>query len=332
MSKGKKLLHVKNLRLSLRTDKGAMKIVDGVDLEIYERTTVGLIGETGAGKTVTARAIMGILQPVGETAMWYIEGEVWYKGKDLLKLPKEEARKMRGSETSMIFQNPIPSLHPIEMVGWQTGEPVETHRNVVLGEVRKLVEEYFGKVEISDAKKRFDNFRDQFSGGEAQRILIAMALINNPDLLIADEPTSSLDVTVQRQVLELLKQMKKRFGLSMLFITHNLAVIAEMSDYVYVMYAGKIMEHADVFTIFKKAKHPYTRGLLSAIPRIDSDTFEFGGILGEPATPPYNISGCIFHPRCPYQKEVCRREVPEMIEFKTGHFVACHRVSELDKG
>lgn len=159
--------------------------------------------------------------------------------------------------------------------------------------------------------------------------MIAMALIASPSLLVADEPTSSLDVTVKRQVLELLKAVKKEFGLSMLLITHNLAVIAEMSDYVYVMYAGKIIEHSDVYTIFKKPKHPYTRGLISAIPRIDSDSFEFGGVPGEPATPPYNIPGCIFHPRCRYAKPLCSKKEPLVIEFEPGHFVACHRSSEI---
>lgn len=337
MQDKKEILHVKNLSLSLYGKENMIKIVDGIDLKIHEGETVGLIGETGAGKTVTARSIMGILQPIGEgKPLWKIEGEVLYKGRDLLKLSEEEFRELRGQEISMIFQNPVPSLHPIDIIGYQTGETVEAHEDIdILAKkkekerIKKIVFDYLGKVEIADAEKRYFSLRDEFSGGEAQRILIAMALIANPSVLIADEPTHSLDVTVQRQVLELLKAVKKEFGLSMLLITHNLAVIAEMSDYVYVMYAGKILEHSDVYSIFKKPKHPYTRGLISATPRIDADYFEFGGVPGEPPTPPYNISGCIFHPRCKYAKSICSEKELTMIEFEPGHFVACHRVYEI---
>jgi oligopeptide/dipeptide ABC transporter ATP-binding protein len=338
MQNKKEILHVKNLDLSLYGKENIVKIVDRIDLKVHEGETVGLIGETGAGKTVTARSIMGILEPLGEgKPLWKIEGEVLYKGRDLLKLPEEEFRGLRGQEISMIFQDPVSSLHPMDIIGYQTGEAVEAHEDIEILEKRREIErikhmvfDYLGKVEIADAKKRYYSFRNEFSGGEAQRILIAMALIANPSLLIADEPTHSLDVTVQRQVLELLKAVKREFGLSMLLITHNLAVIAEMSDYVYVMYAGKIMEHGDVYSIFKKPKHPYTRGLMSATPRIDADFFEFGGIPGEPPTPPYNIPGCIFHPRCKkYAKPICSEKEPLMIEFEPRHLVACHRVREI---
>ena len=337
MGNRKEVLHVKDLNLSLCGKEDLTKIVDGINLKIHEGETVGLIGETGAGKTVTARSIVGILQPLGEgKPLWKIEGEIYYKGRDLLKLSEEELRDLRGKEISMIFQNPVASLHPIDIVGYQTGETVEAHEDIELltkrkeqERIKQMVYDYLGKVEIADAEKRYYSFRDEFSGGEAQRILIAMALIATPSLLIADEPTSSLDVTVKRQVLELLKAVRKEFGLSMLLITHNLAVIAEMSNYVYVMYAGKIIEHGDVFSIFKKPKHPYTRGLMSAIPRIDADFFEFGGVPGEPPTPPYNIPGCIFHPRCKHNEPICSEREPPMIEFEPQHFVACHRIFEI---
>jgi peptide/nickel transport system ATP-binding protein len=333
MRNSKELLYVKNLSLSLYGKEQIVKIVDGIDLKIHEGETVGLIGETGAGKTVTARSILSILQPLGKgKPLWKIEGEVLYKGKDLLKLSSEELRQLRGNEISMIFQNPIPSLHPMDIVGYQTGESVEAHEDVESRRLRKMVEGYLGKVEIADAKKRYDNYRNQFSGGEAQRILIAMALIYNPSLLIGDEPTSSLDVTVQRQVLNLLKRIKERFNLAMLLITHDLAVIAEMADYVYVMYAGRILECGDVVTIFKKPKHPYTRGLLSAVPRLDSDFFEFGGIPGEPATPPYDVSGCIFRPRCKYAKPLCREKEPELEEIEPKHSVACLQIDRISNG
>lgn len=328
----KPLLTVKNLHASLRTDGGFVKIVDGVNMVINKGETVGLVGETGAGKTVTAFAILGILQPIGEARpRWKIEGEVLFKGKDLMKLSDEEIREIRGREIALITQNPIPSLHPMEVVGYQTGETLDELDKVESEKIFKLVVQHLGKVEISDAKKRFHNFREQFSGGEGQRILIAMALIRNPSLLVADEPTSSLDVTIQRQILELLKAMKEQFDLSMLLITHNLGVIAEMSDYVYVLYAGTIVEHGDVTSIFKEPAHPFTRGLLASVPRIDQDFFEFEGIPGEPPNPLYPISGCKFHPRCRYATSICSQEVPELIEVKPKHFAACHHLDEVQK-
>lgn len=322
----KPLLSVKNLKASLRTNGQLVKIVDEVDLTINKGETVGLVGETGAGKTVTALAILGILEPIGEARhLWKIEGEVLFKGKDLAKLSEEEMKEIRGKQIALITQNPIASLHPLDIIGYQTGETLDEYQMAKSQEIMKLVLEHLGKVEIADAKKRFHDFRHQFSGGEGQRILLAMALVRNPSILVADEPTSSLDVTVQRQILELLKAMKRQFGLSMLLITHNLGVIAEMSDYVYVMYAGKIVERSDVKTIFYKPLHPYTRGLLATIPRIDRDFFKFEGIPGEPPNPLYPISGCKFHPRCKYAKAVCSQKVPELVEIEPKHFVACLR-------
>lgn len=333
MERGKELLRVGDLRAYLRGFEGMTKIVDGVDLRINEGETVGLIGETGAGKTVTALSILGILQPLGKgKPLWKIEGEVLFKGTDLMRLTQEEMEELRGKEIAFIPQNPIPSLHPIDYVGHQAGEVIEEHESIKRAKVKKLVVEHLGKVEISDAKKRYYHFRNQFSGGEGQRILIAMALIRSPSLVIADEPTSALDVTVQRQVLELLKALKKQFDLSMLLITHHLGVIAEMSDYVYVMYAGKIIEHADVKTIFYKPRHPYTRGLLAAFPRLDIDkgTFAFGGIPGEPPNPLYPISGCKFHPRCRYAKMMCKEKEPQLMEIEPKHWVACLRLNEIE--
>jgi peptide/nickel transport system ATP-binding protein len=330
LKRGKELLHVKNLNISLYGKGELIKIVDGVELKIHEGETVGLIGPTATGKTLTAKAILGILQPVGKRKPdWKIEGEALYKGRDLLKISEEEFRELRGNEISMIFQKPKSSLNPILMIGYQTGETVEVHEEIKRQRLRKMVLDYLGKVELPDAKKRFTFFRHQFSGGEAQRIMIAMAVICNPSLLIADEPTSDLDVTIQRQVLELLKKVKREFGLSMLFITHDLGVIAEMSDYVYVMYAGRIIEHGNVYKVFKEPKHPYTRGLLNSIPRIDMDYFELKGIRGEPPQPPYNISGCVFHPRCEYIKDYCKEKTSTLEEIEPGHYVACLRAREI---
>jgi len=326
------VLNVRNLKASLIGKEGLTKIVDGVTISINKGETVGLVGETGAGKTVTALSILGILQPLGTgKPLWKIEGEVLFKGRDLLKLPKDEMRKIRGTDIALISQNPIPSLHPMDIVGHQTGEAIEVHREIEGSKIKKLVVQHLGKVEISDAKKRYYHFRNHFSGGEGQRILIAMAVIRNPALLIADEPTSALDVTVQRQILQLLKAMKEQFGMSMLLITHHLGVIAEMSDYVYVMYAGKIIEHGDVRTIFSEPVHPFTRGLMAAVPRIDTkkDAFKFEGIPGEPPNPMHPISGCKFHPRCRYVKPICSEEEPQLTETKSKHSVACLRIDAV---
>lgn len=332
MKNARELLNVKNLKICFNAKEGMIKIVDGIDLRINEGETVGLVGETGAGKTVSALSILGILQPIGKgKPLWTIEGEVFFKGRDLFKLPKEEMREIRGTEISFIPQNPIPSLHPVDIIGYQTGEAVEEHEDFERQKIMELVVEHLGKVEIADAKRRYYDFRDQFSGGEGQRILLAMALIRNPSLLIADEPTSSLDVTVQRQVLQLLKAVKKQFNLAMLMITHNLAVIAEMSDYIYVMYAGKIVEHGDVLTIFNKPAHPYTRGLLASTPglHVKRGLFDFGGIPGEPPNPLYPISGCKFHPRCRYAEDNCSKKEPELTEIEPEHSVACLRIDEI---
>ena len=326
------LIQVKNLKASFVGQERLIKIVDGVNLKIDRGQTVGLVGETGAGKTVTALSILGILQPLGKgKPLWKISGEVLFKGKDLMKLSEEEMRDIRGTDIAFISQNPIASLHPMAMIGYQTGEGVDEFEEEERKKVFAVVVSHLGKVEISDAKKRYYHFRDQFSGGEGQRILIAMALIRNPSLLVADEPTSSLDVTVQRQVLELLKAMKKQFNLSMLLITHNLGVIAEMADYVYVMYAGKVVEQGDVNTIFNRPRHPYAKGLLSSIPSLLSEkgSFQFGGIPGEPPNPLYPISGCKFHPRCEYAKPSCSEKEPELEEISPRHSVACLRLDAI---
>lgn len=326
------LLSIRNLKAYMYGREGMIKIVDGLNINVKRGETVGLVGETGAGKTVTALSILGILQPVGKgKQLWKIEGEVFFEGRDLFKLPPEELRLLRGREIAFVPQNPIPSLHPIDIVGRQTGEGLTEHDEIRLKEVRELVVEHLGKVGISDAKKRYFHFRNQFSGGEGQRLLIAMALIRNPSLLIADEPTSSLDVTVQRQILQLLKAMKEKFNLSMILITHDLGVIAEMSNYVYVMYSGKIIEEGDVKTIFHGPLHPYTRGLVSSVPRIDmhKGSFELEGIPGDPPNPLYPISGCKFHPRCRYSKPFCADSEPQLREIDQNHSVACLRVDEI---
>ncbi len=329
MREGEELLCVKGLRVSLLDGGGPKTVIDHVDLSVRKGETVGLIGPTGAGKTVTAKAILGVLQPVGAgKPRWRVEGEALYRGRDLFKMSGEELRHLRGDEVSMVFQKPAGSLNPILEVGEQTGEPVDAHEEIERRRLMEMVIDHLGRVELPDAGRRSRWFPHQFSGGEAQRIMIASALICNPSLVVADEPTSDLDVTVQRQVLELLKRVKEEFGLSMLLITHDLGVIAEMSDHVYVMYAGRIVEHGDVYSIFEDPVHPFTRGLLRSTPRIDSDRFELVEMPGELPQPPYDIPGCVFHPRCSHVVDACREKRPVLTEYKPGHHVACQRAGE----
>ena len=336
-----KLLCVKNLKTYFYGEKGTTKAVDGVSFNIHKGKAVGLIGEAGSGKTTVAFSILGLIPHLFRTKSGFfklapkvistgevVDGEILYKGEDLLKLTEEEMREIRGREISMIFQNPIASMHPMMIIGYQVGEPKEAHEKTRWERIREIVFEYLGKVELAEAKKRYHHDPHRFSGGEGQRIMIAMALMCNPSLLIADEPTSSLDTLVQRQVLEIIKRMKKEFDLSMLLMTHDLGVVAEMSDYVGVMYAGKLMEYGDVLTIFKKPAHPYTRGLLAAVPRIDRKT-KIEGIPGPPPDP-YNLpKGCRFRPRCKYSKEICSKEDPDPIEIEPGHLVACSRAYDI---
>jgi len=348
-----KLLRVKNLQTYFHTKRGTVRAVDGISFDICKGKVVALIGETGAGKTTVAFSILGlipnlfrvesgILDPTRHTIFGrlvktaykvaskgeIVNGEILFKGKNLLTLPEEEMRKLRGNEMSMIFQNPVASMHPMKIIGYQTGEPKEAHEKVKWEEIRETVFDYLGKVELKEPKKRYYHDPHRFSGGEGQRIMIAMALICNPSLLIADEPTSSLDVLVKRQVLELLRKMKKEFELSVLLMTHELGVVAEISDHVGVMCAGKLMEFSDVFTIFKNPAHPYTRGLLASVPRIDRKT-RIKGIPGS-LPDPYDLpKGCRFHPRCERSRRICREKEPESVEIRPGHLVACSRVHDF---
>jgi len=332
------LLRVNNLRTYFYKAQGTIKAVDDTSFQIKAGTTLGLAGESGCGKTTVAMSILNLIphlfraegalikQVVSKCEI--VGGEVWYKGTDLLKLSQEEIRQIRGREIAMIFQNPIPALNPLETIGFQVGEAVTAHEQTKEEKLRHLVFDYLGKVELKDAKRRYEHDPHMFSGGEGQRIMVAMALISGPSLLIADEPTKSLDVIVQRQVLTLLHEMKKQFNLSMLLITHDLAIIAEMSDYVAIMYAGKIVEYSDVVSIYKKPRHPYTQGILASVPRLYGKK-PIRGLRGEPPNPLVEVSGCKFHPRCPYAIEACSKEEPPLAETKQGHLASCIRVNEI---
>ena len=332
------LLRVNNLKTHFQTKNGTIKAVDGVTFKINKGTTLGLAGESGCGKTTVAMSILNLIPYLFKTegSMFkhvvskgeIIGGEIWYKGKDLLKMSQDEITQIRGKEIAMIFQNPIPALNPLEVIGFQVGEGVAAHEQTERQQLQQLVFEYLGKVELKDAKQRYKHDPHMFSGGEGQRIMVAMALISGPSLLMADEPTKNLDTIVQRQILTLLREMKKKFSLSMLLITHDLSVTAEASDHVALMYCGKFMEYSDVVTIYKNPRHPYTQGLLASIPRIDVKK-RAKRFPGEPPNPLVPIPGCKFHPRCQYATENCRREEPQLLEIKPGHLVACSRVEDI---
>jgi len=320
------LLEIKDLRTYYFTEDGVVKAVDGVDLVIRRGETLGLVGESGCGKSTLCLSIMRLIEPPGEI----VGGQILLDGEDLLKMDDESMRKIRGNKISMIFQDPSTSLNPVFTVGYQLMEAVTAHLDVGKEEAKKRVVEVLERVGIPDAEKRLEGWPHEFSAGMKQRIMIAMALLCEPDLLIADEPTSNLDVTIQAQILELMKRLKYEYKSSILLVTHNLGIVAELSDSVAVMYAGKIVEYADAITIFRNPLHPYTRALLRSIPRLDLEVERLEVIPGEVPSLINPPPGCRFHPRCKYAREECKRVEPQLEEVERGHYVACLRVGEVD--
>jgi len=313
------LLSVRNLRIVFHTLRGTVKAVDGVNLSLDYGDVLGLVGETGSGKTVTGLSILRLLDESAEI----LSGEIIFEGKDLLKLPLNEMSKIRGKEISMIFQEPKAALNPVIPVGDQVAESFLVHEEIPKSEAKNRVLEMFRKVGLPDPERIYRSYPHELSGGMAQRIVISMALALKPKLLIADEPTSALDVTIQAQIMELFRELIKEFGTSVIYITHDLALAAEISNRIAVIYAGRIAEVADTETIFGNPLHPYTKGLLRAIPnpggsrgRLYSMEGEIPSLINPPA-------GCLFHPRCPYKMEICEREIPELEEVERGHEVAC---------
>jgi len=313
------LLSVRNLRIVFHTLRGTVKAVDGVNLSLDYGDVLGLVGETGSGKTVTGLSILRLLDESAEI----LSGEIIFEGKDLLKLPLNEMSKIRGKEISMIFQEPKAALNPVIPVGDQVAESFLVHEEIPKSEARNRVLEMFRKVGLPDPERIYKSYPHELSGGMAQRIVISMALALKPKLLIADEPTSALDVTIQAQIMELFRELIKEFGTSVIYITHDLALAAEISNRIAVIYAGRIAEVADTETLFGNPLHPYTKGLLKAIPnpgggrgRLYSMEGEIPSLINPPA-------GCLFHPRCPYKMEICEREIPELEEVERGHEVAC---------
>jgi peptide/nickel transport system ATP-binding protein len=321
------LLEVKDLRVHFPTEDGIVKAVDGITFSIQPGETLGIVGESGSGKTVSFLTIMGLVT----ARQANITGQVLYRGQDLLSMPDDELRKIRGASMSMIFQDPMTSLHPFYKVGDQISEAIRAHQPVSKKEGAEQAVEMLRRVGIPRPEERAKQFPHEFSGGMRQRAMIAMALSLNPDLLIADEPTTALDVTVQAQILDLIDRLKTEFNAAVAIITHDLGVVAEHCDNIQVMYAGKIVETGDGKDIYYRSHHPYTWGLLRSIPRLDTRSDErLVPIKGLPPSLIHVPSGCSFHPRCPYVMDVCRTETPPLVPADGHHASACH-LSLADK-
>ncbi len=314
------LLQINNLKTSFRTEEGRVQAVDDVSLEIGKGEVVGLVGESGCGKTVTS---LSILQLLATPPASIDGGEILFEGRDLLKIPQEELRKIRGNEIAMIFQEPMTSLNPVFTIGTQLMEAIELHQGLTGRALRERAIEMLRLVGIPRAGEVIDEYPHRFSGGMRQRAMIAMALSCNPKLLIADEPTTALDVTIQAQILELMQDLKEKINTAVLFITHDLSVIAEMADRVIVMYAGKVVEEADVETLFHDPQHPYTQGLIGSRPSVDTEQERLVYIPGNVPNPLDMPGGCPFHPRCPHAMEICTGTMPPERELKSGHTVRC---------
>jgi oligopeptide transport system ATP-binding protein len=315
------ILEVKDLRSYFFGHEGTVKAVDGVSFDVQEGETLGLVGESGCGKSVSALSILRLIpNPPGEI----VDGEVFFEGRDLLKLSDEEIRKVRGNRIAMIFQEPMTSLNPVLTIGRQIAEPMEVHRNMPLKKALEKAKELLGKVQIADSGTRVRDYPHQFSGGMRQRAMIAMGLGCNPRLIIADEPTTALDVTVQAQLLELLKNLTRDFSMALIIITHNLGVVARYADRVNVMYAGKIVEKGSAWDIYENPMHPYTIGLMASVPQLDQDVKKkLVPIRGQPPNLANVPEGCAFHPRCTYAVERCRQERPQLISVGQNHERAC---------
>lgn len=314
----KNLLEIKDLTIHYVTEDGTVHAVENMSLEVGKGETLGLVGETGAGKTTTA---LGIMQLVPDPPGKIISGEIIFEGEDLLKKNQQELRKVRGNKISMIFQDPMTSLNPVMTVGDQIAEVIKLHQKVNAKEASIKAAEMLETVGIPGARAK--DYPHQFSGGMRQRVVIAIALACNPALLIADEPTTALDVTIQAQVLELMKKLKEEFKTSMIMITHDLGIVADVCDKVAIMYAGKVVEYTDKRKLFTNPKHPYTVGLFNSIPNIEEDEDRLNPIKGLMPDPTNLPSGCPFHPRCPKATAECSTRVPKTTEVEPGHYVNC---------
>ncbi len=317
------ILEIKDLVVRYETEDGLVKAVNSVTLSLKKGAAVGLVGETGAGKTTLAKSILRLIQwPPGRI----VSGEILYNGTDLTKITEEEMCKIRGNDISMIFQDPMTALNPVLTVGKQIAEVIQEHESISAAEAEEKMRKMLAVVGIDP--KRADEYPHQFSGGMKQRVVIAIALACNPSLLIADEPTTALDVTIQAQVLDLIRNLREESGTSMLLITHDLGVVAQNCEYVAIMYAGEIVEYGQLRAVFKNGLHPYTQGLFDSIPKLNEETNRLKpieGLMPDPANLP---EGCKFHPRCKYAKAVCRTKNPQPVITEETHMVRCHRYAE----
>ena len=316
------VLKVENLQTSFMTSNGEVQAVRGVSFEVKKGEILGIVGESGSGKSVTS---MSVLRLLADTAVIKKDSKIEFEGRNLIDISKKEMRKIRGEKIAMIFQDPMSSINPLIPVGKQVGEMIkEHHKEKSKEEIKKEVLELFEKVRIPEPEKRYSCYPHEFSGGMRQRVMIAMALANKPDLLIADEPTTALDVTIQDQILRRLRELEKEYGTSIIFITHDLGVVAELCDRVAVMYGGLIMEEALIDDLFEKPGHPYTMGLLASIPDIEQDkSVRLKPIPGSPPDMTNPPKGCPFAPRCPYARKLCGEELPEFVEVGENHRSRC---------
>ena len=322
------LLRVEDLSAGFVTDAGYVEVLDRINFSIKAGQTISLVGESGCGKSVTASSIMRILpHPYGEIR----KGRILFEGRNLLDLPIEEMYQIRGSSIAMIFQEPMTALNPVHMVKKQVGEVLELHRpDITKEEMPAHILKYLKDVEIPSAEQRLNNYPFQLSGGMRQRVMIAMALAGHPKLLIADEPTTALDVTVQAQILALIKELQRKNNMGVIYITHDMGVVAEVSDHVAVMYAGQIVETGPVETIFKNPRHPYTRGLIASMPKLDSKPkTRLPYIEGSVPAPRAYPATCRFAERCSYATDYCRAHNPVLEEFETDHVIRCFRAREI---
>jgi peptide/nickel transport system ATP-binding protein len=322
MSTGGPLLAVEDLRVRFPTEDGIVHAVDGISYSVDTGKTLGIVGESGSGKSVNSLTMLGLTRSQGAQ----IEGQMLFEGQDLVSMPDDQLRRIRGNEIAMIFQDPLSSLHPFYKVGRQLMEAMQIHRSISKPAAHQRAVELLELVGIPDPQRRVDQYPHEFSGGMRQRVMIAMALANEPKLLIADEPTTALDVTVQAQILSLLGDLQRRLGMAIIIITHDLGVVAEIADEIVVMYAGRIVEHAATDVIFARPQHPYTWGLLKSIPRLDNPRDEeLIPISGRPPSLIIRPSGCHFHPRCPYVQPDHKRIDPPLtpVPDESGHEVAC---------
>ncbi|PIQ28649.1 peptide ABC transporter ATP-binding protein [bacterium (Candidatus Blackallbacteria) CG17_big_fil_post_rev_8_21_14_2_50_48_46] len=314
------LLKVIDLATYFTTEEGTVKAVDGVDFEVRRGEVVGVVGESGCGKSITSMSVLRLIaKPQGKI----VRGKILFEGQDLLALSEEDMRKIRGNKIALISQDPMTSLNPVLTVGEQIMEAIMLHQGLERDAAKTKAIEMLRKVGIPEPEKRVDQYPHQFSGGMRQRAIIAMALSCEPKLLIADEPTTALDVTIQAQILDLMREIKEKYNAGIIFITHDLGVVAEMCDFVCVMYAGKVVEATDVFTLFKTPSHPYTLGLLKSIPRLDEIKDRLDSIDGQPPSLSKLPKGCAFAPRCVEAKEICKQKEPELIRVGVNQFARC---------